>query len=80
MEIFLSREVAGHRIFPAIDILKSGTRKEELLIDAAEIEQIRVLRRALAGLGTVAAVSALIEQLQKYPTNAALLAAIKNHL
>ena len=75
MEIVLSREVSGQRLFPAIDIAKSGTRKEELLLEKDEIEQVRKLRRELSGLGTVGAVSFLVEKLKKYPTNRELLAA-----
>lgn len=76
MEIFLSREISGRRIFPAIDISKSGTRKEELLFVKDEIAQIKKLRVALAGLGPVEAANALIEKLKVYPTNKKLLAAI----
>lgn len=73
MEIVLSREISSRRIYPAIDIAKSGTRKEERLLEPAELEQVRKIRRALAGLGTVEAATALITQLKKYPTNKALL-------
>ena len=74
MEMVLSREISNRRIFPAIDIAKSATRKEELLIPAAELEAVHRLRRALAGLGTVEAAAALVAALQKYPTNRELLA------
>jgi transcription termination factor Rho len=76
MEIFLSRDIASRRIFPAIDIPKSGTRKEELLLTKEELEQIKKLRCALAGLGPVEAAHLLIEKLNAYPTNKQLLAAI----
>jgi transcription termination factor Rho len=76
MEVFLSREISNRRIFPAIDISKSGTRKEELLVEPAELEQIRKIRRVLADFGTVEAAKALIEQLQKYSCNKELLAAL----
>ncbi len=76
MEIFLSREISNRRIFPAVDISKSGTRKEELLLDSSELEQIRKIRRVLAGFEKVEAAKALIEQLQKYPTNSELLKAL----
>ena len=75
MEIVLSREISNHRIFPAIDIAKSGTRREELLLGKEEIERVRKIRRTLAGLGTVEAAKTLIGQLEKYPTNAELLSA-----
>ncbi len=77
MEIVLSREISGRRIFPAIDIPKSGTRKEELLLDPTEIEKVRKLRRMLAELGSVDAARTLVEQLEKYPTNQKLLESIR---
>ena len=76
MEIFLSREIANRRIFPAIDISKSGTRKEELLFNKGELEQVKKLRCALVGLGAVEAAQALIEKLKVYPTNKDLFEAI----
>ena len=74
MEIYLSREVSSRRIFPAIDIAKSGTRKEELLLGPEEIEGVRKLRAVLASLGRVEAAQALVEGLRNYPTNQELLA------
>ena len=76
MEIVLSREISTRRIYPAIDIAKSGTRKEELLLGPAELEQVRKLRRALAGLGPVEAAKTLVEQLEKYPANKELLSTL----
>ena len=78
MEIVLSREISGRRIYPAIDIAKSGTRKEEFLIEPGELQQIRKIRQALADLSPVEAAKTLIEQLQKFPTNRELLAALKS--
>ncbi len=78
MEIVLSREISNRRIYPAIDISRSGTRKEELLLAAGELEPARKLRRALAGLGTVEAAKTLLDQLEKYPSNQTLLSNI-NH-
>ena len=77
MEIVLSREIANSRIFPAIDIAKSNTRKMELLLEADELEHVTRLRRALAELGTVQAAKTLVDQLQKYPTNKELLTALR---
>ncbi len=79
MEIFLSRDISNRRIFPAIDISKSGTRKEELLLGKEEMAQVKKLRCALAGLGPIEAAQALIEKLKVYPTNNDLLAAISSH-
>ena len=73
MEIVLSRELANQRIFPAIDIAKSSTRREEILIDARDIEKIRALRRALTNLKPAEGAQKLLELLEKYPTNAELL-------
>ncbi|NLQ16233.1 transcription termination factor Rho [Marinomonas sp. M1K-6] len=73
MEIVLSREVASHRIFPAIDIAKSSTRREELLIDSKDLEKVRALRRSLTHLQPIDGASKLVELLETYPTNAELL-------
>lgn len=79
MEIVLSREISSRRIYPAIDIAKSGTRKMELLMEPQELEQVTRVRRALAELGAVEAAKALVDQLQKYPTNQEFLAAVAKH-
>jgi len=73
MEIVLSREVANQRIFPALDIAKSSTRREELLLNSKDIENVKVLRRALTHLKPAEGARKLIELLEKYPTNAELL-------
>ena len=73
MEIVLSREISNRRIFPAIDIPKSNTRKIELLVEPDELQRMNVLRRALAELSPVEAAKALVDQLQKYPTNREML-------
>jgi len=73
MEIVLSREIANHRIFPAIDISKSATRKQELLFDPKEYQQVERLRRSLAGLATVEAAQTLVNKLKQFPTNKELL-------
>ncbi|OGW80673.1 MAG: transcription termination factor Rho [Omnitrophica bacterium RIFCSPLOWO2_12_FULL_44_17] len=74
MEIYLSREISNRRIFPAVDISKSGTRKEELLLDADELGQIRKIRRILAEFTPADAMKKLIDELAKYPANRELLA------
>lgn len=73
MEIVLSREISNQRIFPAIDVHKSATRKEERLLDPSELEPVRRLRRLLSGVSSVEAAKTLIQCLQQYPTNKALL-------
>ncbi len=75
MEIVLSRDVASHRIFPALDIAKSSTRREELLIDSKDIEKVRALRRSLTDLPPVDGTRKLVDLLEEYPTNAELLKA-----
>ena len=77
MEVYLSREIANRRIYPAIDISKSATRREELLIPADELEKIRKIRRAISGLGPAEAIQTLLEQMKKFPTNRDLLAALR---
>ena len=76
MEIVLSREIANQRIFPALDIAKSSTRREELLLNAKDIGSVRVLRRALTDLKPLDGASKLVELLEEYPTNAELLSVI----
>jgi transcription termination factor Rho len=73
MEIVLSRDVAQQRIFPALDIAKSSTRREELLLHSKDIDSIRDLRRALTHLKPVESTRKLVELLETYPTNAELL-------
>jgi transcription termination factor Rho len=70
MEVHLTRALAERRIFPAIDINRSGTRREELLLTDAEKETIWVLRRALSTLGTGETTELFIEKLTKTSSNA----------
>jgi len=74
MEMVLSQQVANQRVYPAIDIARSGTRKRELLLDPAELAAADNLRRRLLECNTLEAARALVELLQKYPTNKELLA------
>lgn len=78
MEIVLSRDISNRRIFPAIDISKSNTRKAELLMDADELLRATRLRRILLEEGTVEAARTLVELLKKYPTNKELLATLNS--
>jgi transcription termination factor Rho len=68
-EIILDRKVADKRVFPAIDILKSGTRKEELLVDKSTLAKMYVLRRILAPMGTIDAIEFLLDKLRIAKTN-----------
>jgi transcription termination factor Rho len=73
MEIVLSRDAANLRIFPALDIAKSSTRREELLLSSKDLESVRVLRRAFTNLKPEEGTRKLVALLEKYPTNAELL-------
>ena len=68
-EIVLDRKVADKRIFPALDVGKSGTRKEELLVDKAKLSKMWVLRRILMQMGTVDAMEFLLDKMKDSKTN-----------
>ncbi len=68
-EIILDRKVSDKRTFPAIDITKSGTRKEELLVDRATLQKMWVLRRILMPMGAVDAIEFLLDKLRTSKTN-----------
>ena len=72
-EIVLDRGLFERRIFPAMNIAQTGTRKEEKLIPPAYLPKIHTLRRALAGTDPMTAMKMLLERLQKFPTNEAFL-------
>jgi transcription termination factor Rho len=69
-EIVLDRKVADKRVFPAMDILKSGTRKEDLLVDKTDLQKTYVLRRILNPMGTTDAIEFLIGKLKQTKSNA----------
>ncbi|MDZ4198149.1 MAG: transcription termination factor Rho, partial [Kiritimatiellia bacterium] len=69
MELSLDRNLVDKRIFPAINIEKSGTRKEELLLHPDEISKIWILRKALNGVQPVEAMELLVTKLRKYSSN-----------
>ncbi len=69
MEIVLDRQLVERRIFPAINIQKSGTRKEELLLSEWELNRVWILRRVLTSMSPVEAMEFLLEKLRKYKTN-----------
>ena len=68
-EVVLDRKVADKRVFPAMDILRSGTRKEELLVDPVNLKKTYVLRRILNPMGTVDAVEFLLDKLRQTKSN-----------
>jgi transcription termination factor Rho len=68
-EIVLDRKVSDKRVFPAIDVTKSGTRKEELLVESDILRKMYVLRRILNPMGTVDAIEFLLDKLRQTKTN-----------
>ena len=78
MEIHLDRKLSDKRVFPAIDLQKSGTRKEELLILKKDLDRIWVLRRVLNPLSPVEQMELVLERLEKTKTNAEFLASMNN--
>lgn len=77
MELRLDRELSENRIFPAIDIKKSGTRKEELLLKKEELQKVWLLRRALSSQPSLGSVKLVINKLKKTKTNREFLNSIK---
>lgn len=73
MELRLDRTLASRRVFPAVDIIPSGTRREELLLPGAELTAVRGLRRALQTRDAQAALDTLLERLRATPDNATFL-------
>ncbi|WP_246604679.1 transcription termination factor Rho [Chloracidobacterium aggregatum] len=76
MEIHLDRKLIEKRIFPAVDINKSGTRKEELLIPKEDLNRIFVLRRVLSPLSSVESMELMLSHLERTKTNAEFLASM----
>ena len=69
MEMVLDRKISDLRVYPAIDIFKSGTRREELLVPADQLHKINVIRRGLAGHKPEEAIERLLSFVRKFPTN-----------
>jgi transcription termination factor Rho len=76
LEIHLDRKLSDRRVYPSIDIQKSGTRKEELLLEKDVLNKVYVLRKVLDPLSTVDAMELLLGKLSKTRTNAEFLAAM----
>ena len=76
MELVLDRKIAQQYIYPAVDIFKSGTRREELLLPPYQLEKINIIRRGLAGHKPVEAVERLIHFLNRFKNNNELLSNI----
>lgn len=77
MEVHLSRKIAELRIFPALDITKSGTRKEELMVPDADLQRIWALRRKIANMDEAEVLNLILDKLRNTPTNRDFLATIK---
>jgi transcription termination factor Rho len=77
MEIHLDRKLTDKRVFPSIDVQKSGTRKEELLISKEDLNRIWVLRKVLSPLSPVEAMELLLDKMSKTRTNADFLASMQ---
>ncbi len=77
MEIVLDRRLADHYIYPAVDIFKSGTRREELLLPEITMKKFHLIRRGLKGHRTDQAMERLLYFLKKFPNNAQMLMEIK---
>jgi transcription termination factor Rho len=78
MEVHLDRKLSDKRVFPSIDINKSGTRKEELLLEKQELNRVWVLRKVFSPLSTVESMELLIEKLDKTKTNTEFLNAMSS--
>lgn len=73
MELVLDRKLSDRRIYPAIDVTQSGTRKEERLLPPETLKQVTLLRRAMVKVNPIAGMETLIKRLADYPSNAAFL-------
>ena len=78
MELVLDRHLSDRRIYPAIDLIKSGTRKEELLYHPGELEKVRLFRQAIAGLTAIDAMHLLLGRLKKTNSNTEFLLSLKD--
>jgi transcription termination factor Rho len=76
MEVHLDRKLMDKRVFPAIDISKSGTRKEELLLTREELNRVWVLRKVLNPLSPVESMELLLDKLSKTANNQQFLASM----
>lgn len=77
LELVLDKRISQQYIYPAVDIFKSGTRREELLLPAHQIEKIYIIRRGLSGHKPVEAIERLLSFVERFPNNAQLLLEIK---
>jgi transcription termination factor Rho len=77
MEVHLSRKISEQRIFPALDITKSGTRKEELLVSEEDLQKIWALRRKITNMDEAEVLNLILDKLRNTVNNREFLATIK---
>ena len=77
MECHLDRKLSDKRVFPAIDVERSGTRREELLLHPEELSKVWLLRKALSTMNPIEKMETIIEQMKKRPSNAEFLLSIR---
>jgi transcription termination factor Rho len=80
MELVLSRDLADRRIWPAIDISRSGTRREEKILSEEQLDAIIQLRRALVSMSPTDAMQELVRKLEMFETNAEFLERVRSVL
>ena len=78
MELVLDRKIAEQFYYPAVNIFKSGTRREELLLQAFQLDKIHMLRRGLAGHKPIDAIQRVLSLMERYPSNAQMLVDLPN--
>jgi transcription termination factor Rho len=76
MELVLERRMVDRRVYPAVDVNRSGTRKEELLRSEDELRLVHILHRVLSDMNPVEAMELLLKQLGKHKTNAEFLTSV----
>ncbi len=76
MEVHLTRQLSDRRIFPAIDIDRSGTRKEELLVPSADLAKVWMLRKALSSMNPTEVMELLVNKIKKTKTNSEFLSSL----
>jgi transcription termination factor Rho len=78
MELVLDRRLSDRRIFPAMDINRSSTRKEELLLDEETLNKIWILRKFLAEMNPIEAMEFLVDRMKKTKNNGKFLGSMKD--
>ena len=79
MELVLDRKLSEKRVFPAIDIVKSGTRREDLLLDPEELEAVEIMRKAYNGMRADEAVENILNMFARTKNNREYIAMVKKN-